>query len=112
MAKIAELLQKQRSLRALALKDFDTRGHAGRRSLHHVRSVHGWFKLDMVSVMASIDDRLNEIRYVRNDIWRYRRRLQSELSDLERKVLEERLLERQSAFERLLATTFPFTWTL
>lgn len=66
----------------------------------------------MASAMASIDDRLNEIRHVRNDIWRCRRRLKSELSDLERKVLEDRLLDRQSAFERLLATTFPFTLTL
>ncbi|MET4121194.1 hypothetical protein ABIB85_007674 [Bradyrhizobium sp. JR1.5] len=66
----------------------------------------------MVWVMASIDDRLNEIRYVRNDIWRCRRRLQCELTDLERKILEEGLLERQSAFDQLLATTFPFTLTL
>lgn len=66
----------------------------------------------MVCVMASIDDRLNEIRYVRNDIWRCRRRLQCELSGVERKFLEERLLERQTAFDRLLATTFPFTLKL
>ncbi|EIG61114.1 hypothetical protein Bra1253DRAFT_05895 [Bradyrhizobium sp. WSM1253] len=62
--------------------------------------------------MASIDERLNEIRSVRNDIWRCRSRLQSELDDLQRKMLEERLLERQSAFERLVSATFPFTLRL
>ncbi|OSI65763.1 hypothetical protein BSZ22_28865 [Bradyrhizobium canariense] len=67
---------------------------------------------DTVSAMASIDDRLNEIRSVRNDIWRCRRRLQSELDDLQRKLLEEHLLERQSAFERLVSATFPFTLRL
>jgi hypothetical protein len=57
--------------------------------------------------MITIDDRLSEIRSERNDIWRCRKLLQAELSDAEREMLEKRLLEQQSAFEGLLASTFP-----
>ena len=59
--------------------------------------------------MTSIDDSLSEIKSVRNEIWRDRRLLQTELPDAERKIVEKRLLEQRSAFERLLATTFPLT---
>jgi hypothetical protein len=62
--------------------------------------------------MTTIDDSLGEIRSLRSDIWRYRKVLQTDLSDAEREMVEERLLERQSMFEKLLATTFPFAFKL
>jgi hypothetical protein len=57
--------------------------------------------------MSAIDDSLSEIRSVRNDIWRCRRVLQTKLSDAEREIVEKRLREQQSVFERLLASKFP-----
>jgi hypothetical protein len=57
--------------------------------------------------MTTIDDSLSEIRSVRNDIWRCRKLLQTDLPNDEREMIEQRLLERQSVFERLLASTFP-----
>jgi hypothetical protein len=59
--------------------------------------------------MSSIDENLSEIRSVRDAIWRSRRLLQSGLSDVERNLVEKRLHEQRSAFERLLASTFPLT---
>ena len=59
--------------------------------------------------MSTIDDSLSAIRSVRNDIWRCRKLLQSDLSDAEREVLEKHLLEQRSAFESLLASAFPLT---
>ncbi|TGN74441.1 hypothetical protein EOW77_0033640 [Bradyrhizobium yuanmingense] len=60
--------------------------------------------------MTSIDDRLSEIRSVRNGIWRCRQLLNTGLPDADRKAIEKRLLEQRSAFERLLETTFPLTF--
>jgi hypothetical protein len=62
--------------------------------------------------MPTIDDSLSEIRSVRNDIWRCRKLLQTELSDTEREILEKHLSEQRSAFEELLASTFPLAFTL
>ena len=62
--------------------------------------------------MTMIDDCLSEIRSVRNDIWRCRELLGADLPDAEREMIEKRLLERQSTFERLLALTFPLSLTL
>ncbi len=59
--------------------------------------------------MPSIDESLSEIRSARDAIWRSRRLLQAGLSDAERDLVEEQLQEQRSAFERLLAATFPFT---
>lgn len=59
--------------------------------------------------MSSIDESLSEIRFARDAIWRSRRLLQAGLSDAERDLVEEQLQEQRSAFERLLAATFPFT---
>ena len=59
--------------------------------------------------MSSIDESLSEIRSVRDAIWRSRRLLQAGLSDAERDLVEKRLEEQRSAFERLLAATFPVT---
>jgi len=64
------------------------------------------------SAMTTIDDSLGEIRSVRNDIWRCRELLKSDLPDAEREIMEKRLLERRSTFERLLASTFPLALTL
>ncbi|KRP97746.1 hypothetical protein AOQ73_20970 [Bradyrhizobium pachyrhizi] len=58
-------------------------------------------------MMTSIDDRLSEIRWVRNEIWRCRRLLKTELPREESEAVEKRLLEQLFAFERLLTTAFP-----
>ncbi|PDT77554.1 hypothetical protein CO675_08100 [Bradyrhizobium sp. C9] len=58
-------------------------------------------------MMTSIDDRLSEIRWVRNEIWRCRRLLKTELPREESAAVEKRLLEQLAAFERLLTTAFP-----
>jgi len=62
--------------------------------------------------MCTIDESLSEIRSVRNDIWRCRRLLQTDLSDAERAIIEKRLLELQRTFELLLASTFPLALKL
>ncbi|MDD1521636.1 hypothetical protein DCG74_32970 [Bradyrhizobium sp. WBAH42] len=58
-------------------------------------------------MMTSIDDTLNEIRWLRNEIWRCRRLLGTELPGAQREAVEKRLHEQLSAFERLLSTAFP-----
>src|ERR1700751_5039717 len=55
--------------------------------------------------MTTIDDSLSEIRSVR-------KLLQTDLPDAEREMIEKRLLERRSAFEGLLASTFPLALKL
>src|SRR6185437_319613 len=62
--------------------------------------------------MCTIDDSLSEIRSVRNDIWRCRKLLQTDLPDAEREMIEKRLLEQRSVFEGLLASTFPLALKL
>jgi hypothetical protein len=62
--------------------------------------------------MTTIDDSLSEIRSVRNDIWRCRKLLQTDLPHAEREMIEKRLLEQRSAFEGLLASTFPLALKL
>jgi hypothetical protein len=62
--------------------------------------------------MTTIDDSLSEIRSVRNDIWRFRKLLQTDLPEAEREMIEKRLLEQRSAFEALLAATFPLALKL
>jgi len=62
--------------------------------------------------MTTIDDSMSEIRSVRNDIWHCRKLLQHNLPDAEREMIEKRLLERRSAFEGLLASTFPLALKL
>ena len=64
------------------------------------------------SVMSTMDDSFSEIRSTRNDIWRYRRLLQTELAEAEREIVEKRLPERLSTFEGLLASAFPLTLKL
>lgn len=62
--------------------------------------------------MPTIDDSLSEIRSVRNDIWRCRKLLQTDLPDAEREMIEKRMLEQRSSFEGLLASTFPLALKL
>lgn len=62
-------------------------------------------------MMTSIDDTLNEIRWLRNEIWRCRRSLGTELPGAQREAVEKRLHEQLSAFERLLSTAFPLALT-
>jgi hypothetical protein len=62
--------------------------------------------------MCTIDESLSEIRSVRNDIWRCRRLLQTDLSDAERAIIEKRLLQQRRTFELLLASTFPLALKL
>ena len=62
--------------------------------------------------MTTIDDSLSEVRSLRNEIWRCRKLLQTQLSNAERECVEKRLREQQSVYEGLLASTFPFALSL
>jgi hypothetical protein len=59
-----------------------------------------------------IDENLARIRTHRNNIHRYRGLLRTELSDLEREFIEERMAEEQTALDALIAETFPVTFPL
>ncbi|MHB0769396.1 hypothetical protein [Bradyrhizobium sp. 5.13L] len=54
-----------------------------------------------------LDENLARIRAHRNNIHRYRRLLETRLSQLERHFIERRLAEEQSALDGLTAVTFP-----
>ena len=54
-----------------------------------------------------IDERLERLRTHRNNIGRYRRLLNTELSDLERKFIERRLSEEKMAMQILAADIPP-----
>ncbi|MCG2640673.1 hypothetical protein XI06_00360 [Bradyrhizobium sp. CCBAU 11434] len=54
-----------------------------------------------------LDENLARIRAHRNNIHRYRRLLNTKLSELERQFIERRLTEERSALESLTAATFP-----
>jgi hypothetical protein len=57
-------------------------------------------------------EELAQMRARRNNIRRYRRLLGTELTDLERNYIERRLAEERSAFESLMASAFPMTFTI
>ncbi|WP_245474070.1 hypothetical protein [Bradyrhizobium zhanjiangense] len=59
-----------------------------------------------------LDEYLARIRAHRNNIYRYRRLLKSNLSDVERQFIEKRLTEEQTALESLSAETFPLAFSL
>ena len=59
-----------------------------------------------------IDEQLARLRTHRDSIGRYRRLLQTQLTDLERQFIERRLSEEQSAYERLWKATFPIVFKL
>ena len=54
-----------------------------------------------------LDERVARLRTHRDNVARYRRLLQTKLTDLEREFIERRLSEEQSEFELLCAGTFP-----
>jgi hypothetical protein len=56
-----------------------------------------------------IDEYLARLRTHRNNIHRYRRLLVTQLTELERQYLEERLAEEECAMQKLSATVFPIT---
>jgi hypothetical protein len=58
------------------------------------------------------DENLARIRTHRNNIYRYRRLLRTQLSDLERDFIDRRMADEQAAFDALVAETFPVTFPL
>jgi len=54
-----------------------------------------------------LDAQFARLRTHRNNIARYRRLLNTNLTDLERQFIKKRLSEEQSEFELLSADTFP-----
>jgi hypothetical protein len=59
-----------------------------------------------------MDENIARLRTHRNNIARYRRLLQTKLTDLEREFIQTRLSEEQSDYERLAAGTFPMTFKI
>jgi hypothetical protein len=59
-----------------------------------------------------IDEKLAHLRTHRNNISRYRRLLNTRLTDCEREFIEKRLSEERSAMESLAASTFPLTFQM
>jgi hypothetical protein len=51
-----------------------------------------------------IDEKWDDLRARRNNVHRYRRLLQTELTDLERRFVERRLNEEKSAMESLTSS--------
>jgi hypothetical protein len=58
------------------------------------------------------EQKLARIRTHRNNFHRYRRLLQTELSDLERDFIARRMADEQAALDALVAETFPVTFPL
>jgi hypothetical protein len=54
-----------------------------------------------------IDENWDHLRARRNNVRRYRRLLQTELTELERRYIERRLNEEKSAMESLTSSTIP-----
>jgi 23S rRNA G2069 N7-methylase RlmK/C1962 C5-methylase RlmI len=59
-----------------------------------------------------IDDKLARIRSTVNNIRRYRRLLETQLTELERQFIERRLAEEKTALDALNAETFPMAFRL
>lgn len=59
-----------------------------------------------------IDDKLARIRSTVNNIRRYRRLLETQLTETERQFIERRLSEERAALQNLQAETFPVTFRL
>ncbi|WP_225164705.1 hypothetical protein, partial [Bradyrhizobium sp. BRP56] len=54
-----------------------------------------------------IDQRLEQLRSHRNNIWRYRRLPKTQLSDLERQFIERRIGEELEAVQRVASDVPP-----
>ena len=59
-----------------------------------------------------IDENLSLMRAHCNSIARYRKLLKTSLTDLERKFVERRIAEEQSALEKIAASTLPLTFRM
>lgn len=59
-----------------------------------------------------IDENFALMRAHSSNIARYRKLLKTSLTDLERKFLERRVAEEQSALEKIAASTFPLTFRM
>jgi len=55
-----------------------------------------------------IDENWDRLRARRNNVRRYRRLLQTELTELERRYIERRLNEEKSAMESLATSTISY----
>ena len=60
--------------------------------------------------MTMIDEKFALLRTHRNNIARYRRLLETKLTECERQFIERRMSEEQSAMEKLAASTFPIAF--
>ena len=58
-----------------------------------------------------LDENLARLRTHRNNISRYRRLLQTNLTALERDFIEQRISEEETDLHRLSTNTFPFALT-
>jgi hypothetical protein len=58
------------------------------------------------------EQNLARIRTHRNNIYRYRRLLRTELSDIERDFIDKRMAREQAALEAVVAETFTVTFPL
>jgi hypothetical protein len=63
-------------------------------------------------MIAMIDEKFALLRTHRNNIHRYRRLLNTELTELERRFIEKRLSEERSAMENVAASAFPLTFQM
>ena len=59
-----------------------------------------------------LDENLARLRAHRNNIHRYRRLLETRLSDIERQFIDRRLAEEQAAVDELTTETFPIALTI
>jgi hypothetical protein len=57
-----------------------------------------------------ISEKLAALRSHRNRIHRYRRLLETQLTELEREYIERRLSEEHRALEALMGSTFPLVF--
>jgi hypothetical protein len=62
-------------------------------------------------VTTMLDADLARIRAHRNNIHRYRRLLRTRLSDLEREIIERRLVEEQTSLDAVATDIFPIAFS-
>jgi hypothetical protein len=60
--------------------------------------------------MTMIDEKFAILRTHRNNIVRYRRLLETKLTEYERQFIERRISEENSTMEKLAASTFPIAF--
>ena len=67
---------------------------------------------DRQGMTTMIDQKIAELRTHRNNIHRYRRLLQTKLTEIERQFIERRMAEERSKLESLTSSTFPIAFKL